>query len=215
MSGLVDPADIARVRDFPGRPEARPTTVAVADPFEAERAALRLEVERLSRALANAAKDADAAVSHAREEGLTAGRKESVERADERTRLLQDALGKAVKAFEARLDLLDGLSPALVRAALEKLLGDPMNWTALAEAMVARHLCTLRRSSVVSVCVSPEDYRDAGDLPRLGLGGHRIVLDPQLRAGACRIECKLGQLDLDVRQQWSELASLLEAMETA
>lgn len=215
MSGLVDPADIARVRDFSGRSKARPDTVAVADPFEAERAALRLEIERLSRALANAAKDVDATVSRAREEGLTAGRKESVERADARTRLLQDALGKAVKAFEARLDLLDGLSPALVRAALEKLLGDATNWTALSEAMVARHLGTLRRSSVVAVCVSPEDYRDADDLRSLGLGEHRIVLDSQLRAGACRIECKLGQLDLDVRQQWSELASLLEAMETA
>lgn len=215
MSGLVDPADIVRVREFPGRPKARPTNVAVADPFEAERAALRLEVERLSRALLTAAEDADATVSRAREEGLAAGRKESVERADARTRLLQDALGRAVKAFETRLDVLDGLSPALVRAALEKLLGDATNWTALSEAMVARHLGTLRRSSVVSVCVSPEDYRDAGDLRGLEVGGHRIVLDPQLRAGACRIECKLGQLDLDVRQQWSELASLLEAMETA
>lgn len=82
--------------------------------------------------------------------------------------------------------------------------------------MIARQLAALRRSSVIAIHVSPEDFPDAAALAtlsaELGAEGLRVESDRALRAGASRIECRLGQVDLDVRTQWQALSALLAEM---
>jgi flagellar biosynthesis/type III secretory pathway protein FliH len=101
----------------------------------------------------------------------------------------------------------------LARAALEKLFTDPAQWAAMVEAMLARQLAALRRSSIVAIHVSPHDFVEVEVLASaLGSEASRFVRDPELASGACRIACRLGQVDLDVREQWSALAAVLDAM---
>lgn len=201
--------DFAALRDQAARIERAPVPV---DPVEAERDALRAELARIQRELGEADERADKAVLEAHAKGLREGQAESETRESDRIELLREALAAAAADFGARLDLLDGLAPRLVRAALGKLFDDPDRWSEMAEAMLARQLARLRRSSIVELRISPEDFAEVPDsLP----AGVQVVRDPELGTGACSIRCRLGQIDLDVRAHWAALDALLETIGSA
>jgi flagellar assembly protein FliH len=212
MNALIKSDDATAIRTFTAPGEAQPVrrpAPAKPDPVEAERAALRAEIARLAAELEAARTATTKAVAEARAEGRREGLTAADKRDDERLELLRTGIDDAIAAFDDRLETLDGLAPQLVRAALGKMFDDSGQWAAMAEAMLAKQLGQLRRSSVVVVRVSPEDFADAAALSATGL---RVERDADLRAGACAIECKLGQIDLDVRDQWRALAVLLDSM---
>ncbi len=78
--------------------------------------------------------------------------------------------------------------------------------------MIARQAAALHRSSVIAIHVSPEDFPDAAALAGLsdGLAAERaahpglIVPCVPMRSA---IECRLGQIDLDLRTQWQALSA--------
>ena len=129
---------------------------------------------------------------------------------------LRQGLERARADLGERLGALDRLAPELARAALARMFADSEDRSALVEAMIARQLAALRRSSVLAIHLSPEDFPDIDALAALsaGLGaeGVRIETDRALRAGASRIECRLGQIDLDMDTQWQALSALLAEM---
>jgi flagellar biosynthesis/type III secretory pathway protein FliH len=207
MSALIKSGATPAIRAF-ALHEAPPA----AAPAETETDRLRTEIARLGKALADARAEADSAILEAHEKGRRTGLAEAEASEAERLAALRDGMTQALADFEARLDLLDGLAPQLARAALGKLFDDSDQWSAMAEAMLARQLRLIRRSTLVAIRVSPKDFTDTAALRALETGELRIEVDPDLRAGACRIECKLGQIDLDVRDQWETLARLLAEM---
>lgn len=214
MSALIKSGNGEAVRSFGVAPPVAPAPApkAKADPRDARIARLEAEIVGLQDALAKAESDAATAVAEAREAGEAAGRARAEDREADRLDALREGLSAAGKSFEARLAALEGLAPRLARASLEKLFGSVEDWSPMVEAMLARQLATLRRSRIVAVQVSPADFADPHAVAALSGSDLRAAIDPDLRAGAARIECKLGQIDLDARAQWDRLAELLDEM---
>jgi flagellar biosynthesis/type III secretory pathway protein FliH len=187
----------------------------VPEPHEAECIALREEVAQLGAALVAAKADRERAVEQARGEGREAGLAEAVRDDAERHVLLSDGIEAAARSLSERLDNLEQLAPLLASAALEKLFGADAPWAAMVEATLVRQLGALRRSSVTAVRVSAWDFAAeplAGLCVRLGDPALDLSTDPDLAAGECRIECRLGEIDLSVPGQWQTLAALLDRM---
>ncbi|WP_137861321.1 MULTISPECIES: FliH/SctL family protein [unclassified Sphingomonas] len=218
MTMLIKSDAAVAVRSFIGgsRLSVEANDAPMPDPRDIERAQLIAEIERFQRQRAEDAAAAKRAVEAAREEGRREGLIQAERREADGIAALRRGVDQARADFAARLEALDRLAPQLVRAALAKLFADGEDWAAPAEAMIARQLAALHRSSVIAIHVSPEDFPDAAALAGLsdGLGaeGLRIQTDRALRAGASRIECRLGQIDLDLRTQWQALSALLAEM---
>ena len=213
MSALIKSGNGQAVRSFGlAPPVAAAVPKAKADPRDAKIARLEAEIAGLRDALAQAEADAQTAIAEAHEQGLAAGQANAEDREADRLDALQAGLGAAGKSFEVKLAALEGLAPQLARASLEKMFGAVEDWSPMVEAMLARQLAALRRSRIVAVHVSPADFADAEAVAALSGSELRAGLDPELRAGAARIECKLGQIDLDARGQWDRLARLLDEM---
>ncbi len=187
-------------------------SAAARDPGEAERTALRAEVERLGKALADAEQAADRAILAAHEKGRKAGLAEAADREDRRLAALRAGRDAAVEAFEARLAVLDGLAPRLARAALAKLFAGREDWAEMIEAMLALRLGRLRGASVVAIFVSPRDFADSDAIAALATGNARVEVDPELGAGVCRIETSsAGSISTRARNG-RQLAQLLDEM---
>lgn len=182
------------------------------DPGEIERAEMASEIERLRDALADARATAESEAAQIHARGVAEGKAQADRGDTERLELLAGAMAAANAAVTVRLEALDALAPLLVRAALDKIFGACTQWDSAVAAMVARQLAVLRRSNVVAIHVSPSDFPDCAAVEALAAGDLRVARDAGLRAGACRIECKLGAVDLDARDQLVALAGLLEDM---
>lgn len=220
MSPLLKSGGGGNVRRFTGGalPEVA-SVVAQAqaiDPRDAELARLKAEIERMTAARAQDAAEAAKAIEAAREQGHGEGLVEAQTGEADRLAALGTMLKESVAVFTARLEVLDALAPALARTALAKLFEGADGWAAPVEAMLARQLGALRRGTLIAVRVSPQDFPDAQALAALSdaldIEGLGLASDRALRAGGCRIECRLGQIDLDVREQWQALSALLEEM---
>jgi hypothetical protein len=157
------------------------------------------------------------AVRAAREEGRSQGLREAEDREEERLAMLGAGIEGALDDWKSRLQGWDGLAAALAGAALGKIFEPHDDLKERVTRMLARQLREVRRASVLTIHVSREDFanRDALDVlgQRLRADGasFAIQIDPELEAGACRIACRLEQIDLDA-QQWSNLIRLLEGM---
>jgi len=211
MSALIKSGEGRVVRSFglaPATPAAKPKT----DPRDAKITRLEAEIAALREALAKAESDADIAVDEARRAGEAAGLAKAEDREADRLDALRSGLDVAREAFETKLAALEKLAPLVARAVIEKLFGAVEDWSPMVEAMLAKHLASLRRSAVVAIRVSPADFADERQIETLSVGDLRAGIDADLRAGAARIECKLGQVDLDARDAWSALSRLLAEM---
>lgn len=175
-------------------------------------AAMEAEIERLKTALETQKRAATEAIEAAREEG----RAETVSDDAKRTKLVERALGEAREAWDARLADLDILAVKLARAALAKIFGDESGGADRVAQTVAHHLRGLAADAVVAVRVSPEDFPgDALDAlgARLDTARSRLVVDPDLGSGGCRIDLTLGAIDVDPARQWAVIDRALAAME--
>lgn len=220
MSSLLKLGAGQDVRRFAAMPPAEavsaPAAATLPDPRDAELARMSAEIERLKEQREADAAASARAIEKAWAQGRDAGLAEAETRESDRMAALGGALRATSDAFAARLEILDALAPALVRAALSKLFDNVTDWSAPVEAMLNRQLAALRRGTLIAVRVSPQDFPDTAALDALctmvGLEGVELSTDRELRAGASRIECRLGQIDLDVREQWQALSALLEEM---
>lgn len=186
---------------------APPVPVAV---DEAE--LLRAEIVALRADAARAAEAAKIAIAKAREEGLAEGRKAgiaSVERSErERVELLAKGLAAEAQRLLERLQALDGLAAALARACLDRVFARPEAMAAMVGDALDHRLAMLRDRTELTVRVSGKDFTDAA-----ALAGHgEVTIDTDLPSGACRIGVRLGQIDLDVPQQWTAIARALDEM---
>jgi type III secretion protein L len=216
MSGLIKQREaITAVAALPIARPRRDSGAAVDLPAPDPRLAeLEAEVTRLEAALVAQKSDAARAIEGARKEGQAAAVVEDAKR----TALVERGLGEARAAWDARLEDLDILAVKLARAALAKMFGDNADLGDLVARTVAHHLGGLAADAVVGVRVSPEDF--PGDAiealgARLDLARSRLAVDPDLDAGGCRIDLKLGAMDVEPARQWAILDRALATMERA
>ncbi|MEA3017890.1 MAG: flagellar assembly protein FliH [Sphingomonadales bacterium] len=174
------------------------------------------EIGRLEAALAEARAEAAQAVARAREEGREEARAEAEDREDGRLRALEAIATAAQGALERRLDELDRLALLLAQRALAQLVEPDAGLAALVERSIARQMRFVRGKTVAAIHVSGEDFPGEPALAELaaraGIGSVRLAADPELRSGQCRIDLRLGHVDLHVGPRWGEMAELLETM---
>lgn len=218
MSALLKPGAAGVVRPLAS---AAPITAVMApDPRDLECAALRAQLASLRDRLAEVEKAAADAVHAAGEEGHRRGLAEAETREAERLSALREGIDVAVTDWRARLESWEGLAAMLAGTALARIFDPFADLQELVTRMLARQLREIRRTSLVAIHVSRSDYTDDDALAALGrrLGSAEtplaIEVDPELAAGTCRVTCRLEQIDLDVRAQWSALVQLLDEIAT-
>jgi type III secretion protein L len=203
-------------------PPARPPEPLI----PAEVRALRQEVEALAARLAD--RDAEVErlqgdVRRAYRDGEAEGRKQGREEADQRRAEALVALGRGVEAalerFAGELEALERLSVLVARQALSKVLGDDADRTATLAAAIRHQLQDIEADSVVAVRVSTADFGDPRELERLAaeLASTRVDLaaDDDVGRGDCRIQLRLGTLDVGLPRQWARLERTLTALAEA
>lgn len=209
MSGLIKSGAAQSVRSFLDAP-VRPAAPSRDPRIEA----LEREVDELRSALAKQRIEGEEAVKAARAEGERQGRAAAGDAADRQLGLLGKGVDSAVARWEARLGDLDGLAPALARAALAKLFDGGEDLKRFVAGVIARQMRLLRRDSLIAIRVSARDFTDEAALAALGVeagtGSVRLVADGDLASGECRIDLQLGHIDIGAGTQWAQVAAFLE-----
>ena len=180
-------------------------------PSEAELAlaAATREIARLQAALAEMRSRAPEAERLAHETGRRQGLEEAADETDRLIAAVSAGVDQARAAWSDRLAELDALAAMLAQASLSKLFGDAPDLTELVTRSIRQRTQTLGRESVVSIRVSGADFPDeaARDALRsaVAAGSSELVIDPALSTGECRLDLKLGSIDVGVASQWRAL----------
>lgn len=195
--------------------EARPPLPAALHERRSEReAALEEEIDALGAALAQQRDAAAEAEAQAREEGRREGRAAADEAAAERRATLEEALAALRAGLDVRLDGIEQLAALLARAALARLFDEWCDGAEFVQRSLARQLALLRRETVLAVHVSAADFGDEAALAalaaRANATGIALRADTALPSGGCRIDLRLGHVDLARCRQWRQLAALLD-----
>ena len=171
-------------------------------------------VAELRAQLRQAAEEADLREEAAYERGTRDGREAAGAEQTEKAEQLAIAIGKAEQLLANRLEECELLSLQVARAALARILGDESRQSALIEETLRHHMGLVKRELVVGIRVSPLDF-DPGDLDRIRESYRSVSIDcdDDLESGECRIDLRLGQLDLGLAGQGRRLAELIERLE--
>ena len=216
-SGNIQPLSVAlgEARD--------PTRVASAPAVDPETARLLDERTQLLRRLeahdaevADLRKQVEAAFRKGEAQGREAGQRAAEDASAARLARLENGIRQALDTFVQTLSGLEYLAPALARESLATLIGHGDTRAELVTATVGRHLRTLEAHSVLHVEVSQVDFQDDTALDALmqalGVPGLRVKAQPGLKSGDCRIQLKLGSLDVGLDQQCGRLGAMLAQM---
>jgi flagellar assembly protein FliH len=211
MSGLIKGDAAQSVRSF--LEPAGPSPAPFRDP---RLEALERENEQLRSALAALRSESEQAVKAARAEGERQGKAAADDVSGKQLGLLGKGLDSALAHWQARLEDLDELAPALAGAALAKLFDGGGEHKRFVAGAIARQMRLLRRESLVAVRVSARDFADEAALAELGseagTGSVRVVADADLASGECRIDLQLGHVDVGAGTQWAQLAPFLDGL---
>jgi type III secretion protein L len=106
------------------------------------------------------------------------------------------------------------LALQLARVALARILGERESYTDLVSAALGRQLAQLKRDLAVGARVSPLDFADPQSLAALAEAhaGIAVITDPDLAAGECVLDLKLGELDLGIPGQWQRLTGYFDEL---
>lgn len=200
--------DTRKVTNGPLEPFLEPAAPPARQPSESEkqlaelRKAVRLLEDRLSdeipKAREQGRKDAEAA--YARDDAalvalLTAN--------------LDAASAKAARSFED----MEKLALLICENALSKVFAKPQSYRSLITDAISKQLGQIRKETVVGVWVSREDFPDQAALQALSSGSAGAAVhvrhDPELPSGDCRIDLRLGHVELSIRDHWAALKACL------
>lgn len=211
MSGLIKGAAAHSVRAF-----LDPVVQSPAPLRDPRIDALERDNEELRAALAAQRVESEKAVKAARAEGERLGKAAADDSAEKQLGLIGKGVTAAVDHWQARLQDLDALAPALARAALGKLFDGGGEQVGFVAQVIGRQMQLLRRESLVAVRVSARDFKDEQALAALGeqagTGSVRLVADGDLESGECRIDLQLGHIDVGAGTQWAEVAAFLDGL---
>ncbi|KAF0177026.1 MAG: hypothetical protein IV086_06450 [Hyphomonadaceae bacterium] len=204
-TGLVRPLERGPVRRVAIEP-ATPVRPAAAGALEEK---VRALTERLAAVEQSRAGEIEAARLAGEAQGReSATRDEAAYRAT-----LEAAVSSSLERLGRELAELETLAPLIAGAALEKVTGDPTAHRDLLGKAIAVQIARLRAEMVLSIRVSPSDFRDDAALGAVaaacGAGRAKIVRDEQLKAGECVIAMRLGQIEMSLPEYRRTLAARL------
>lgn len=158
----------------------------------------------------------DEGLERAREAGFEAGKiqgKESAkEEGDAVAEWLQAALVSAETAFQDHLANEHDAAIAIAKSILAKVLGEVEDLSALVIQAAAQGRRDLAKSTLLTLRVSANDFRDPDALTSLtaAVGQIKIEVDSTLASGACIFDLSLGELDASLPRQFANAREFLE-----
>jgi flagellar biosynthesis/type III secretory pathway protein FliH len=178
--------------------------------------ALEARIATLEAALEDSAARAAEAIAAARAQGRKDAEASFTASEAERLQHLKEGVSRAARAISERLGGLDKLALAICETVLAPIFAEHDIHGAMASA-IRRQLNALQRESVLCVLVSPLDFSDEAALHALqrdlGLDLQtQIACDEKLAQGECRIELRLGQIELSTPRYWQEVRAMLSAL---
>ncbi len=151
-----------------------------------------------------------------RDEAYAAGLKEGAESADDGTerrvahvREMRDA---ALDIWRGRVGELDVLAAMLARGALAKVFSPHADMADLVVRAISAKVGQLRAESIVTVRVSSADFAEPSAVVAAA-GGGEIILDSRLKSGECRIDLRLGEVDLTIDGLARELNDFFQSLD--
>ena len=180
------------------------------------------EISRLNKALEKAEaeveqgkKASEEAVKKAYEEGRAAALL-SIEKNDkENLALLKTNLEALSDSLDKQMASTDLLSLAIAQAALRNLFESEESVPEIVVNLIKRQLRDIRQKLITEIVVSQSDFPDAQSLDDLIAqfgSGFPIKIRSQgnMKSGDCRIELRLGYIDLSLKDYWEDLCFLCE-----
>lgn len=225
MTSLIrhqEAQDIRSIRsvDWPTSSQPTQEEEGVLSPAIFERqneiASLQREIETLERKLADTEPRQREAVEAARAQGFREGGLAHVRDDTKALELLADGIRKAIAQIDAQLDSTQGLVAILCETALETVFSDTQADCERTTRAIHRQVSGLRSETVLSIRVSDQDFVDEAALRNLAkaIGRERdlVVHDGELSRGECRIDLRLGHIELSLPRHWAELQALLRRL---
>ena len=167
--------------------------------------------------------DLKSQIAKARTEGEETGRI-AAELAAEDSRakaleLLRQGIEGAREALADGRERMEAVALLIARNALDKLFGDDRVRKAAIGDLVMRQLAAIELQMLLQIEVSWLDFPDTGELAalaqELGLAAQHISAASDLPAGGCRMQLRVGTLDVGVDQQWGAIRNLLDELAAA
>lgn len=198
---------------------AAPTEAVRPDPY-------RGELDRLQALLAErdaALEKVPAQIKKARAEGEAAGRA-AAEAAAEDSReqalaLLREGIEQAQGTLADGREQMEVLALLIARTALEKLFGDDRGRKEAVGALVMRQLQSIERRMLLKIEVARLDFPDTRELAALaaeiGVDEDLVSANADFPAGACRMQLRIGMLEVGVDQQWGAVRGVLDELAAA
>lgn len=234
MSGLFKAGD-ARMREALQPLGAAPPAPGQAAPREAEPLLTRQDMPEAEEALDRHCIELEAAIADLRhriaqmeaeveqreEAAFERGRQEGLDHVagEEKRRLdlLNASLEKLQPTREQMLADCEILALQLSRTALKRVFGEEALQADLLGATLTYHLSTLQRDLVRQVRVSARDFRSTADLAMLEehLPGLTLIADDTLAPGDCKVDLRLGSLDIGLPGQWQRLSAYFDQLAQA
>jgi type III secretion protein L len=186
------------------------------NPVELRLAAAGEEIAFLKTTLQNMEAAAAEQAAAAREEGRREGLASAANDEEGRVGAIAQAALSAAADVADRLQSLERLALLVAKAALAKVIVPTENQQALVAATINRAMATLEREAVLAIRVSACDFPDEEALAhfsaRASIGTTLVRCDPEFGSGECRMDLKLGHLDLTLERQWRELTDWFDRL---
>ncbi|RZF29081.1 hypothetical protein EVC45_14825 [Paraburkholderia sp. UYCP14C] len=227
MSLLLKAAQVSfdSARKTLGRAPLVPVAAAAEPP---EPVAAQVQIDELRRELAEHAqthaeqiRDFEERERAAWQQGVEQGIEKGVTQVKldhaQRREALAAGIDAALATLRERLQAIESLALDVAQAALHKTLGDSAAYAELVVQTARHHLAQVAAGSAIGVRVSAHDFPDAEALRDAFATLTRqsaLTVDaaPQLAAGACLIDLKLGRLDVSLPRQLSHMNRTLDEL---
>jgi type III secretion protein L len=216
MSAIIKSAAAnAVVREIPMPQPALVEETRAEERCERRIAELEARIATLTREATDLRADAKAAFVRGEEEGRRAGQRQAEDREQERLAALAQAIANARKELSEALGATERLAALLAKSCLDKLFAEDGENGARVCALLRVQMGRIERQQLIAVEVSPDDFSDEalGQL-RAVLANDAVTIrrNPDLPTGSCRLQPRLGEIDIGLGTQWRAIAGLLERL---
>lgn len=192
------------------------TLVAAPEPGEVGTTMADELAERLARCeteISGHAAALDKAFADGEEAGKVAAEDMFEERREKALSMLAQAFDDAREDYR---DALTGFETLALKAALQALrviIGDPESYREILEGLIRKQVAELNSGSVLTMTVSRSDFPDSRELVELesslGAPTGSLKLSDEMESGRCKIDLKIGAIELDMIHSLAEIADVL------
>lgn len=216
MSAVIKAEAARSVRSFElgviaGRAVDLADALEIRSPAEIALDDAREQIARLEAQLVAADEEHRTARDVAYAEGLEEGGKRADDGVERRLALVRETGEAALDVWRARLGEIDILAAMLAQGAMAKVFSPHADLADLVTRAIGAKIARLRVESVVAVRVSNEDFAEPSAVVAVA-GGAEIICDPLLKSGECRIELRLGEVEVRIDGLAGELDKFFRSL---